>query len=77
MFEDSPLLSDQQKRKIVDYYDDSNHRVSEEYFNHEPLFNEQAFDIDTRLPSTLQENQALSPEKLVKIFAWLMIKHCS
>ena len=68
LFDDSPLLTSSQRRKIVLTYADSNARVAKYYLDRHELFDESV----SAEPERPKKRKGLSVEKLIYILGWIL-----
>jgi hypothetical protein len=70
LFDDSPLLTTEERRKILDGYSGSNGRVARTYLSRERLFPE----IGDRMDSGSDGGEGLTTEKLTYILGWILAR---
>ena len=68
LFDDSPLLTSSQRRRIVSTYADSNARVAKYYLDRHELFDENM----SAEPERPKKRKGLSVEKLIYILGWIL-----
>ncbi len=68
LFDDSPLLTSSQRRRIISTYADSNARVAKHYLGRRELFDESVSDE----PERPKKRKGLSVEKLIYILGWIL-----
>jgi hypothetical protein len=70
VFDDSPLLTFEQRKDILSSYEFSNNYISQTYLKRKKVFDDDLSYFD----QAIDTHNTLSIDKVIQIFGWIMIK---